>query len=415
MDATWDQSLRKYRYATGNSRFFLPGYRAGSSSAECGEDATGFKLFHNSTRKCGYDGLKYEEILRTYLNPRLEIVTPGRNDIIGTRHGDASAMQRESGRRIARVWTPGKTAPEPGSGAGVTLSTDALIGYAAGDMDGDGKRDLVWLRKTGPSGGRIRVALSDGKNYGQPQDWWTGDTGMPLNGARLLLGDFHADGRRDVAIFGQGNGDGSRMIVLKRKRYDKAEKLSDPVVWWSASQEFDRVAAVWLGDLSGDGRSDLIVRQNVESGGVRLKTAVTKSPLPSSGPRMDGYRTRWEDRRLDSAKVKMTVADANRDGRDDLLLVVGGAGRAKVERLQGQKRGGFKQVRIWTAPKDDPIPVRNTRLGSADIDYDGRDDLVLYSDSGSNTRIRVLKTRYDRMVQGPDWKFGVPWDDVRPY
>jgi hypothetical protein len=72
-------------------------------------------------------------------------------------------------------------------------------------------------------------------------------------------------------------------------------------------------------------------------------------------------------------------------------------------------------VRIWVAPKTDPIPVRRTRLGTADIDYDGRTDVVLYSERGSGTRIRVLKTRYDRMVAGPDWQAGIPWDSVRPY
>ena len=237
---------------------------------------------------------------------------------------------------------------------------------------------------------------------------------MPLNGASLLIGDFHADGRQDVAIFGR-NGDDSRLVVLKRRKFDNAVSFSDPVIWWSGAQEFERVAAVWAGDLSGDGRSDLIVRQNIDGGGVRLKSAVTKSPTPSSGSRMDAYKSRWEDKSLVAAKVKMTVADANRDGRDDVVLLVGGGGRAVVERLQGQKLGGFKRVKIWTAPKADPIPVQKTRVAAADVDYDGRDDLLLYIDRDQSTRIRVLKTRYDKMVQGPDWKFNVPWDDVRPY
>jgi hypothetical protein len=416
LDLTWDQSLRKYRHSSGDSAFFLTGYRAGSSSAACGEDRTGFKLFHNSTRKCGYAGMKYEEILRRYLNPRLEVVTPGRNDVIGTKHGDASAMQHASGQRIARVWTPGRSGPETGSHAGLTISTADLVSYASGDLDGDGLRDLAWLKRTGPATGRILVALSDGTNYGDVQEWWAGSTVVPVNGAKLLIGDFHADGRRDVAIFGRGSSDGSaRMVVLKRRKYGNANELADPVEWWSAGQDFDKVASVWLADLSGDGRSDLVVRQNIEGGGVRLKTAVTKSPLPSSFPRMGTYKVRWQDTSLVPAKVKMTVADANRDGRDDLVLLVGGSGRAVVERLQGQKLGGLKRVRVWIAPKADPIPVSKTRLGTADVDYDGRSDLVLYSKRGTGTRIRVLKTRYERVRPGPDWRVGIAWADIRPY
>jgi hypothetical protein len=416
MDATWDQSLRKYQYKTRSSRFFLTGYRAGSGSATCGSDKTGFKLFHNSTRKCGYDGLKYREILRLYLNPSLEIVTPGANDVIGTKHGDASAMEHSSGQRTARVWTPGQTAPESGSYAGLSLSTADLIDYVAGDLDGDGRQDLAWLKKTGPNAGRIKVAISDGTNYGDVQEWWSGDTIVPVNGAQLLIGDFHADGRQDMAIFGRGTNDStSRMVVLKRAKYANAREFNDPVLWWSAAQDFEKVSSVWLADLSGDGRSDLVVRQNVDGGGVRLKTAVTKSPLPGAFPRMGTYKSRWEDKTLVPAKVKMTVGDANRDGRDDVLMLAGGGGRAVVERLQGQKLGGLKRVKIWTAPKSDPIPVEKTRLGTADIDYDGREDFVLFSRRGSGTRIRILKARYDRIVPGPDWRVGIPWADIRAY
>lgn len=415
MDATWDQSLRKFRHGTQSSRFFLTGYRAGSGSAECGEDRTGFKLFHNSTRKCGYDGLKYHEILRLYLNPSLEIVTPGANDVIGTKHGDAPLMRHTSGLRTPRIWTPDQDPPDGNPHAGISLTTDSLVGYALGDMNGDGKQDLVWLKKTGPNSARVRVALSDGTNFGAAQDWWSGDTIVPVNGAKLRIGDFHADQRQDVAIFGRGpSANESRLVVLKRSKFGNTTKFSNPVLWWEASQTFDKVASVWVADLSGDDRSDLVVRQNVDGGGIRLKTAVTKSPLPGSFPRMGTYKMRWEDKSLIPAKVKMTVGDANRDGRDDVMLLVGGGGRAVVERLQGGKLGGFKRVKVWTAPTSDPIPVENTRLGASDIDYDGREDWVLYTKRGSGTRIRVLKARYDSVVQGPDFKVYVPWSEVRP-
>ena len=77
--------------------------------------------------------------------------------------------------------------------------------------------------------------------------------------------------------------------------------------------------------------------------------------MPGNFPRMGVYKVRWGDRSLDPAKVRMTVGDANRDGRDDVMLLIGGGGRAVVERLQGGKLGGFKRVKVWTAPSSDPI------------------------------------------------------------
>ena len=127
---------------------------------------------------------------------------------------------------------PASLPPSGGSNAGLSLSTDGLVDYAAGDLDGDGKQDLVWLKKTGSTSGRIKVALSDGTNYGDAQEWWSGDTVVPVNGAKLLIGDFHADGRQDVAIFGRGTTDStSRLVVLKRSKYANATELSNPVLW----------------------------------------------------------------------------------------------------------------------------------------------------------------------------------------
>ncbi len=205
------------------------------------------------------------------------------------------------------------------------------------------------------------------------------------------------------------------MVVLKRTKPANPTKFSNPVLWWSANQDFDKVAGVWLGDLSGDGRSDLIVRQNIDGGGVRLKTAVTKSPLPGAFPRMGPYKARWADPTLVPAKVKMTVGDANRDGRDDVMMLADSGGRTVVERLQGLKLGGLKRVRLWTAPASAPIPVQKTRLGAADIDYDGREDFVIFRRRGANTRIEVLRTRDDKVLRGPVRLVRFAWGDIRPY
>ncbi len=421
LDATWDVSVRKFKQSTQSSRFILTGYRDGASQIDgraiaCGEDATGFKLFHNSTRQCGQDGLTWREILRKYLKPNLEIVEPGSHDIIGSRHGDASAMKRDGSQFHARVWTPGRSKPEPGTSAGISVSNDGLVDYRSVDMDGDGREDLLWLRQTGPRSGRVRVALSDGVNYGPAEEWWAGDTVVPLASARLLVGDFHADGRADIAILGRGETTGtSRLVVLKRRPDGAAGKFQDPQAWWSGRQDPAGITAAWAGDLSGDGRADLIIRQDVEGGGVRVRTAVTTSPLPATFPRMGPIKTRFESAALAAAKVKMTTGDANRDGREDVIMLIGGNGRARVERLQGALLGGFKRVPMWVAPTSDPVPVRKTRLGRSDVDFDGRTDVVLFSERGSGSRIRVLKARYDQMVEGPDWQAGIPWNSLRPY
>ncbi len=410
LDETWDVSVRKFRQASQSSSFFLTGYRAGTTGV-CGADRTGFKLYHRSTRACGLDGLKYRQILRLYLNPNLEIVTPGRHDIIRSRNGDASAMvQTDDGQSVAHVWAPGDTAA--GSRAGVRIASDELVGYASGDIDDDGKDDLVWLVQSGPRTGRIRVALSDGDGYGPDQTFYDGAMLVPLGGARLLVGDFHADGRIDVGILGRGETDGTVQVAVLRKKPGNA--FTAPVRWWSGQQDMGSVSAAWAGDLSGDGRADLILRQNRDGGGVRLKTAVTRSPLPSGDDRMTPLRLVYESD-LDAAKVKTVTADANRDGREDVLLLTSRGGRAHLDRLQGQNLGAFKRISLWTAPRTEPLPVEKTRLGAADVDYDGMTDLVLFTRAAEGTRIRVLKARYDGVRSGFDVLEPIDWNSLRPY
>jgi hypothetical protein len=111
----------------------------------------------------------------------------------------------------------------------------------------------------------------------------------------------------------------------------------------------------------------------------------------------------------------MTVGDANRDGRDDVMMLNGTRARTTVERLQGRKLGGFKRTKLWVAPRKDPIPVTTTRLMAADVDFDGREDFVLFTARSGNTRIRVLKSRYFSVTPGPDRTVKFAWGTLRPF
>jgi hypothetical protein len=174
------------------------------------------------------------------------------------------------------------------------------------------------------------------------------------------------------------------------------------------------VAGAWTGDVSGDGRADLIVRQGTGRRGVTVRTAVTRSPLPRGSDRMAALRVGFSAA-LDPDKVKTVAGDANRDGRENVLVLIGRGGSAAVERLQGQLYGGFKRVRVWVAPRSADIAVEKTRLGAADLDYDGMTDLVLFSRHPNGTLIRVLKTRYSTMKAGPREVEPFDWRSVRPY
>ena len=53
--------------------------------------------------------------------------------------------------------------------------------------------------------------------YGGDQTWYDGGMLVPLAGAKLLVGDFHADGRADIAVLGRGEAEGSAQLVVLKK------------------------------------------------------------------------------------------------------------------------------------------------------------------------------------------------------
>ena len=71
LNKTWDLTLRK------NGRFFLTGYRAGSTGT-CAADANGWKLYAKSVEACANKGWSYQRILKEYLNPNLALVWSNR-------------------------------------------------------------------------------------------------------------------------------------------------------------------------------------------------------------------------------------------------------------------------------------------------------------------------------------------------
>jgi hypothetical protein len=67
VNKTWGLTLRK------NGKFFLTGYRAGSSGT-CAADTNGWKLYAKSVEACAKKGWSYTRILKKYLSPNLKFV-----------------------------------------------------------------------------------------------------------------------------------------------------------------------------------------------------------------------------------------------------------------------------------------------------------------------------------------------------
>ncbi|WP_257314060.1 FG-GAP repeat domain-containing protein [Geothrix fuzhouensis] len=161
---------------------------------------------------------------------------------------------------------------QPGGGlaAPVFLSAGLKVdGVAAADLDGDGRVDLVAANAgNAPDGGKgganVTVFLQN-----QPGSF--GATAIPVvDGARqVVIGDLNGDGLPDLAVISlvyQSLSTPSKVTVLLQTAAHRGAFSVAAVLDGTMNANF-----IALGDLDGDGRTDLILN---EGPSVMLQTAV---------------------------------------------------------------------------------------------------------------------------------------------
>ena len=440
MAATWNISLRKFSQAKGTSRLFVTGYRAGKN-VPCGQQRDGYRLYQHSLLHCALPAdaahpeylhdLDYEQILRIYLDPNLEIVNPGANNVIGTSQGDVTVLTGSSAGKMApRIYQQANLrGVSPAGTSAISVAAAGLIGTASADMNGDGHDDLITLTATGTTSARVDVALSDGTtDYAVPTTWWPGtDLAEPVGEARLLVGDFNADGRTDVGILlpapdvpgvpPSSDPQAQLVVVLQRRN---GTPTAQPVVWWTGSLNVDPARSrAWAADVNGDGAADLLVAQDVTvpgttPTGVHFAAALSSPPVSGLAP----LATWFDAPDLLLSTMLGTVGDMNRDGFDDLFVVYpSAAGPTRIDVISGNRRR-VKRTAVWTASAADPLPIGKLKVESADLNFDGQSDLVvLYRDQGDQgTTLLVLRGTYKKLKVYdtlPDPT--LDWSTVTPY
>ncbi len=157
LDKTWNVTRRK------DGRFFMTGYRRGEK-VRCGKDRTGYKLFARSAIQCARKGYGFQQILRTYYGPRLNLVGGGgqaRSSVTNvyapdtTRAADATRSRdatRPTDSTRAVETSTARTVRPPDRGTHVRQSVDssALGGALAGGIGA-----ILDRRSSGPSLGPL--------------------------------------------------------------------------------------------------------------------------------------------------------------------------------------------------------------------------------------------------------------------
>jgi hypothetical protein len=413
IEATWDVSLRK------GERFFMTGYRPGTGS--CLAHVDGWRLYQRDAVDCvRRHGDTAETLARRFFS-NVSWTTPGTGDYSGDGQGDLALLSVDAatGETTVQVYTSDaayRESARASARAGLALDAtpgDELLGRERGDVDGDGLTDLVQLVETA-DGIALEVMRGDPAGLAPATTWWRKalppDPAEPVDPAeptppadpadpappdsaadrfRLVVTDFDADGRADAGIVralpdptppppAEPGVEPLDDPEPPRAAVDVA--LSTGTAFASAVRRWEGPAdlptsTVLAGDVTGDGRGDLVVLAPLAGGGTSIGVAAS-APGGKLGP-----LARWATEPGDLADVRPLVGDATRDGRDDLVVV---------------RRAGEDGIRlvVYRASSTAPIFERRyfsdalaisfdgSRFSTADLSGDGRADLVALVDRG---------------------------------
>ena len=198
------------------------------------------------------------------------------------------------------------------------LAYDASFGggvrVAVGDIDGDGRAEIVTAPGTG-GGPHIRVFDGVGRNLGR--DYMAYDPTF-RGGASVAAGDTDGDGVDDI-ITGAGVGGGPHVVVVSGR--------TDATLESYFAYNFGFQGGVWVsaGDVDGNGLTDVITGAGTGGGAHVRAFAGRGTPFAE----WFAYEPEFH------GGVRVAVADLNGDGFADVITGPGVGGGPRVTMWDG--------------------------------------------------------------------------------
>jgi hypothetical protein len=197
-----------------------------------------------------------------------------------------------------------------GSSVLAVQPVQAGASFLVGDVNGDGKADIVVFQHGTQAGTGVYVGLSNGSSFAPAQKW---NDYFCVVGEECAVGDVNGDGKADIVVFQHGTQTGTGVYVglSNGSSFAPAQKWND---YFCVSPNVNGTGAerCAVGDVNGDGKADIVVFQHGTQAGTGVY--VGRSNGSSFAP-----AKKWNDYFCVGQQEACAVGDVNGDRQADVI------------------------------------------------------------------------------------------------
>ncbi len=251
------------------------------------------------------------------------------------------------------------------------------VRVATGDINGDGTEDMVVA--AGPGGGP-HVKVYSGKLpqllNNQVGSFFAFD-GSFRGGINVATGDVNADGYVDIICAADAGG-GPHVKVFSGQ---DGSVIGDFFAYDASFRGGTRVAT---GDIDGDGAAEIITGAGA-GGGPHVRVWTYRGELVKE---YFAYESSF------TGGVYVATADANNDGKADIITGAGEGGSAAVTIRDAVDLGLLARFQAFTSSKSslftgDSVWSNGVRVATTDTDGDGQSELYVTPGRGRSALMRA--------------------------